>query len=246
MDPVTQVLIELHLGEQRQGPGDAVFSRQILAALPPLPAEPRIVDLGCGCGAGALLLAQHFGVSVTGVDLAQPFLDQMRRRARDRGIAHRIHALVCDFADPPIKPGSVDLLWSEGAAYNLTFAGALEAWRPLLAPQGLAVISEMTWFTDDVPDAPRRYWQQAYPAMADQTANAARARAAGFEVVATRNLPTQAWWDNYYNPLLKRMASITDPDATMQAVIDEMHTEIDLFDKHSEHFGYTFYLLAAN
>ncbi len=245
MDEYIEALIDLHGGIGREGPGDVAFSYQILAGLQKLPPKPRIVDLGCGSGAGALLLAEHFNVPVTAVDLAQPFLDAMMEQACVRGLADRIHPLACDFADLPMEPGSVDLLWSEGAAYNLTFAGALKKWRLLLAPNGVAVISELSWFTDAVPDEPRRYWETAYPAIADETENTARARAVGFDVVSTHRLPAQAWWDNYYNPMLERIAAMSDPDATMQAVIDEMQTEIDLFRQYSQCYGYTFYVLIS-
>ena len=245
MDEYVQALIDLHRGVGREGPGNAAFSRQILAELPALPPKPRILDLGCGSGAGALLLTEHFGVPVTAVDLAQPFLDAMMEQARARGLADRIYPLACDFADLPMESGSVDLLWSEGAAYNLTFAGALEKWRLLVAPNGVAVISELSWFTDDIPDAPRHYWETAYPAIADEAENTARAQAAGFDVVSTRRLPAQAWWDNYYNPMLERIAAMSNPNATMQAVIAEMQTEIDLFRQYSQHYGYTFYVLTA-
>ena len=245
MDDYIKALIDLHRGIGREGPGDLAFSRRILAELPPLPSKPRVVDLGCGSGAGALLLAEHFDVPVTAVDLAQPFLDAMMEQAEARGLADRIHPLACDFADLPMEPGSVDLLWSEGAAYNLTFAGALEKWRPLLAPNGVAVISELTWFTDAVPEEPRRYWEEAYPAIADEAENSTRAQAAGFGVLSTRRLPAQAWWDNYYHPMLERIAAMSASDATMQAVVDEMQTEIDLFRQYSRHYGYTFYVLTA-
>jgi SAM-dependent methyltransferase len=246
MDEYIRALIDLHHGVGREGPGDATFSRQILAELPTLPPKPRIVDLGCGSGAGALLLAEHFGVPVAAVDLAQPFLDAMMEQARARGLADRIHPLACDFADLPMEPGSVDLLWSEGAAYNLTFAGALQKWRSLLASNGVAVISELSWFSGDVPDEARRYWKEAYPAIGDEAENIARAQTAGFDVRNTHRLPAQAWWDNYYDPMLKRIAAMSNPDSTMQAVIAEMQTEIDLFRQYSQYYGYTFYVLTAS
>jgi len=61
------------------------------------------------------------------------------------------------------KPGSIDLLWSEGTAYNITFEGALETWRPLMAENGIAVISEMNYFTDDVPEIVAKFMKNAYP-----------------------------------------------------------------------------------
>jgi len=245
MDAYIQALIELHLGVGREGPGDLVFAQQVLDDLPTLPPEPGIIDLGCGSGAATLLLAEHYGVPVKAVDLAQPFLDAMMEKARARGLADRIEPLACDFSELAVEPESIDLLWSEGAAYNLTFAGALEKWRPLLTSNGVAVISELTWFTDEVPEATRRYWQEAYPAIGSEIDNIARAKAAAFNVVNTRRLPDQAWWDNYYNPILERIDAISKPDANMQAVVEEMQTEIDLFRQYSKHYGYTFYVLTV-
>ena len=70
------------------------------------------------------------------------------------------------------EPESIDLLWSEGAAYNLTFKGALKAWRPLMAANGIAVISEMNYFTIEVAEPVRVYMQNAYPTIGTESENA--------------------------------------------------------------------------
>jgi hypothetical protein len=41
-----------------------------------------------------------------------------------------------------LPPGSVDLLWSEGAIYLLGFEDGLRRFRPCLAPGGLAAVTE--------------------------------------------------------------------------------------------------------
>ena len=43
-----QALIKLHLGLERQGPGDTKYSNHILSLIKELPANPRIADIGCG------------------------------------------------------------------------------------------------------------------------------------------------------------------------------------------------------
>ena len=142
--------------------------------------------------------------------------------------------------------GSLDLLWSEGAAYNLTFAGALEKWRRLLAPQGLAVISELTWFGHQRPAAAREFWEAGYPTMAAEQENVVTAEVAGYEVLGIHRLPSQAWWDNYYGPLLQRMATLRpDADGALQSVLSATEAEIDLFRDCSDAYGYSFYLLQA-
>jgi serine/threonine-protein kinase HipA len=247
-----EALIVLHRGLERQGPGDAAFARAILAGLPSLPnapAAPRIADLGCGSGAGALLLAEHFGVPVTAVDLSRDFLGDLERCAAERGLSHLVRTVEADIGALGWPDGSLDLLWSEGAAYNLTFAGALRAWRPLLAPGGVAVISELTWFTDDAPEDAHRFWQKAYLALAGEAQNAAHAARAGFDVLSIRRLPAEAWWRGYYGPLERRIESLRASaagDATLAAVLHDTEREIALFRAHGDAYGYAFYVLRAS
>ena len=138
-----QALIKLHLGLERQGPGDTNYSNYILSLIKELPANPRIADIGCGAGAGTLFLADRFKSKVRAVDFSREFLDELINRAKQRGLEHLVETIECDMGSLDWKPETIDLLWSEGAAYNLTFEGALKAWRPLMAANGIAVISEI-------------------------------------------------------------------------------------------------------
>jgi len=236
----------LHQGLERQGPGDAAFTRQMLALLARLPDNPRIADLGCGSGAATLELAQWCRAPVTAVDLSGGFLETLRTRARALGLEAWVRTVEADMGKLDWPSGSLDLLWSEGAAYNLTFAGALATWRRLLAPQSLAVISELTWFAQHPPAAAREFWDTGYPTMASEQENSAMALAAGYEVLGVHRLPSRAWWDNYYGPLLERMARLRlSANAAMQSVLAATEAEIDLFRHCSDAYGYSFYLLQA-
>jgi ubiquinone/menaquinone biosynthesis C-methylase UbiE len=215
-----QALIKLHLGLERQGPGDTNYSNHILSLIKVLPANPRIADIGCGAGAGALLLADRFKSKVRAVDFSREFLDELINRAKQRGLEHLIEAIECDMGSLDWKPETIDLLWSEGAAYNLTFKGALKAWRPLMAANGIAVISEMNYFTSEVPEPVRVYWQNAYPTMGTESENS--------------------------TPLRENMNSFKhSEDSIMQSVIKEIEEEMKLFEEHEKHYGYSFYILKA-
>ena len=72
-----QALIKLHLGIERQGPGDINYSNHILSLIKELPANPRIADIGCGAGAGTLFLADRFKSKVWAVDFSREFLDEL-------------------------------------------------------------------------------------------------------------------------------------------------------------------------
>lgn len=65
-----------HLGTLRQVVRQEVVARQLAAHLPGLPPR-RVLDIGCGQGTQALLLARR-GYSVTGLDSSVQLLDDFR------------------------------------------------------------------------------------------------------------------------------------------------------------------------
>jgi SAM-dependent methyltransferase len=241
-----EALILLHSGLERQGPGDSDFSDYIIKQLPELPPNPRIADIGCGAGAGALILAKNYHSKVKAVDFSKEFLDQMMHQARQEGLEDLIEPVECDMGNLGWEPETIDLLWSEGAAYNITFEGALEAWRPLLAEHGIAVISEMNYFSNDVPEIVPKYMKTAYPGIKTESKNADLINSSGFEGLAVHRLPSKAWWDNYYNPLRENIKALKDTgDEVMRAVLNETEEEMKFFKEHQEHYGYTYYIMRA-
>ena len=192
------------------------------------------------------MLAGYFQSSVLAVDSASAFIAELAIRARPRGLDHLITAIEADMGCLDWPDASIDLLWSEGAAYNLGFEQALHLWRRLLVDGGIAVISEMIWFTGEIPQPVLTFWNTVYPAMGSERENMARAEKAGFKVLKTRRLPSAAWWSNYYGPLIKRIDTLrVGADAVMQAVICDTEIEMDLFRRFSDFYGYTFYVLEA-
>ena len=245
-DKYIRALIELHRGLERQGPGDADISNYIISQLPELPANPRIADMGCGAGAGTLILANKFKSKVRAVDFSREFLDELEDRAKKLGLEHLVETIECDMGNLDWMPGTIDLLWSEGAAYNISFEGALKAWRPLMASNGIVVISEMNYFTSEVPEAVKKLMQNVYPAIKTELENADIINSSRFEVSGIHRLPSKAWWDNYYGPLKDNIESFkASKDSIIQSVIDETNEEMRHFEKYDKYYGYSFYIMRA-
>jgi cyclopropane fatty-acyl-phospholipid synthase-like methyltransferase len=235
-------LIDLHYGLEHKGPGDRDFSLGIINALPPLPPKPQIADLGCGSGVSALLLAQHYHSNVMAVDSSSVFITELSQWVDQLDLQDLVTPICEDMSKLNWSPGSIDLLWSEGAAYNLGFEQALNIWRPLLSKDGVAVLSELSWFSGDVPKSALDYWQSAYPGIGSEQENIDRAERSGFQVISTQRLPSQIWWTNYYQPLSQRIKEV-EMTPVMESVVAEIEEEMALFRQFSDFYGYSFYIL---
>jgi trans-aconitate methyltransferase len=239
----------LHTDLPREGPGSDDCTREALRRLRPwLPPVPRVLDLGCGPGRQTLVLARELGTPITAVDSSAVFLKRLESEAAAQGLQQLVRTRCADFGALEDAPGSVDLLWSEGALYILGFGEGLRRWRPLLGSGGLLAASEATWLTDSPPAEVADFWREAYPCMGNLTTNRARASQAGFEVLDTFVLPASAWWDEYYHPLRARMASLQErarEDRELATAIEETEREISLYERHGASYGYVFYLLRA-
>src|SRR5687767_8993578 len=112
-----EAFFRLFSGLPRYGPGSDDSTREALRRLPGLPAAPRVMDLGSGCGRQTLVLARELGVPITAVDGHAPYLAELEAEAGRRGLRHLIRTRCADFGQLDDAPGSYELLWSEGAIY---------------------------------------------------------------------------------------------------------------------------------
>ncbi|WP_424211002.1 bifunctional class I SAM-dependent methyltransferase/N-acetyltransferase [Streptomyces sp. BI20] len=248
-DAFTEAFLSLHAGLPRQSPGSEATSRRLLSLCGDLPERPRVLDLGCGPGHGALFLAAEAGAEVTAVDLNEGFLDELRASADERGLSGRIHPVRADIGDLPFPDGSFDLVWAEGSAYLIGFDRALAEWRRLLAPGGALVLTECEWTADEPSAGARAFWD-ANASLRSRARNLAAAQAAGWRVLDTHLLPDTDW-DEYYGPLgvrAERTAAAHAADPTgvpegARAALASTFEEIEVRSRHGHEYGYTGYVL---
>jgi SAM-dependent methyltransferase len=144
-------------------------------------------------------------------------------------------------SDPGLPDASADLVWSEGAFYNIGMDAAFRLSRRLLRPGGYLAFTDAVWRREDPPRSVRDAFAD-YPSMGTADDVLTLLDLQGFEVLDHFPLPRDAWWDEFYVPMARRVAELRlDPGSDRQ-VLDEFDAEIDVFVQHSDSFGYEFFV----
>lgn len=68
---IIDLLIETHVGLERQGPGSTETTCKALGFLGDLEQISNTADLGCGSGPQTMELARHLSGSIVGLDMFQ-------------------------------------------------------------------------------------------------------------------------------------------------------------------------------
>ncbi len=248
MDDLT-LLIDLHRGGWRQGPGGAAETRRAIE-LSGLTGRPNltIADMGCGTGAATLVLAEALDADIIAVDFAPAFLRELEQRAERAGLGARIRPLCASMEDLIFEPQSLDAIWAEGAIYNLGFAEGVRRWRRFVKPGGVLAVSELTFLTRERPAELTEHWVRAYPEVDTAAAKIAVLEGQGYEPLGYFSLPQTCWLDAYYRPLQERFAAFltrhagSDAAEAAQALVAAEQAEIALYERFAAYISYGFYI----
>lgn len=115
----------------------------LLEHLPPAPAD--VVDLGCGTGSLAVLLAEA-GYTVRGIDVSDAMVEAAKLKAQAAGVAATFQQ--GDVTDLPYQPATCDVVLARHVLWALPDpSSALGHWVRLLRPDGRLVLIEGSWST---------------------------------------------------------------------------------------------------
>lgn len=234
----------------RLAPGDDAVTRRALdllfdGGLGRLSSDFRVLDVGCGNGSQTLCLARELGCRVTALDNHQPYLDELQRRAQAEGLSHLIQLRCADMNTLGDGEGEYDLVWAEGSAFVMGIPRALRAWRTQLVPGGALGFTDLVWLQDEAPAACRDFFAGICPDMPHADAVKQTVADCGYELVDTFTLPGHAWWENFYVHLKERLVGFQPAEdcEESRAMLEMAHGEIENYRKHSDWFGYVFYLM---
>lgn len=241
-----RLLIDLHKGADRQGPGGDAETKMALDLSSVDRSVPlEIADIGCGTGASTLCLAGQLNAQITAVDFLEEFLQVLEARADAAGLSDKITAVSCSMDELPFADEQFDVIWSEGAIYNIGFKTGITAWRRHLKPKGLLVVSEITWLTGSRPPELQAYWDQEYPEIDLASAKMAALEGSGYAPIGYFVLPEHCWLDNYYRPMQEGFADFMKRNGNSErarAVVEAEKTEIALYEMYQAYYSYGVYI----
>lgn len=240
-----QILFELFESLPRQGPGSRDCTARALALIRDLPPAPAVLDLGCGTGGQTIDLAELTSGTIVAVDSHAPSIERLRATAVRLGLSERVSPMVGDMANPGLPPGSFDLVWSEGALYNLGIENALLICRGLLRPGGCLAFTDAVWLRDDPPPEVKESFDLDYPTMGKVSDVLAIIDRSGFSLTGHFTLPEEAWWEDFYTPMETRIEELRgrygDDDEAL-AVLDQLAQEPAMHRRHSGCYAYEFFV----
>ncbi|MCC6602041.1 MAG: methyltransferase domain-containing protein [Anaerolineae bacterium] len=241
-----QLLIDLHKPANRQGPGGEVELEMALNVAQIDRSSPiKIADIGCGTGASTLLLARLLNAEITAVDFLQDFLDQLEAKGESLGLSEKITPLCCSMDNLPFADEAYDLIWSEGAIYNIGFASGVTDWRRFLKVGGVLAVSEITWLTESRPAELQAYWQGEYREIDTASAKMAVLEQNGYAPIGYFVLPEQCWLENYYRPMQHNFDAFLHRHKNSKAaeeIVAAERREIALYEKYKAYYSYGFYI----
>jgi ubiquinone/menaquinone biosynthesis C-methylase UbiE len=229
----------------RAGPGSNAATRKALELSPQLPAGARILDLGCGPGVQTVELLQHTSAKVVALDFLPEMIHRTNQLAAKAGVSQRMETLQQDMNDMDFADASFDVIWSEGAIYNLGFEAGLGKIKPFVKPGGYVAVSDAVWLKPNPPAEVVEFWK-AYPEMDSVSARLEAMQRQGYERVDEFILPATAWTEQYYDPmevLLTSKEAQWQGIAEAEAVLIEARREIEIFHRYSDWYSYAFFVM---
>jgi len=245
MDPF---FFEIHKDMPRQGPGGDIYTYKALSVIKDkLPAAAKILDVGCGPGKQTIALGTFLPhASIHAIDTHQPFLEELLPILKQHGMADRVNLSADSMDSLPFDKESFEVIWSEGAIYNMGFKKGAAYFRDFLKAEGFLVFSDLVWIKENPPEELVAYWRDDQGVVVtDGDENKSWLNQNGYSVLHTFSLPPDAWMDEYYTPLKTRLEMLRlkfPADTEKIAVIEEEEKELEIFDRFNEYFSYVYYI----
>ncbi len=200
------------------------YTRKAFQMLPTL-KKPRILDIGCGSGVPTLELARLSMGEVIGIDIDQTRLNKFNIKIKEANLAHRVKTMKCSLKNMKFPNKSFDIIWAEGTTWIIGFQKALKAWRRFIKPNGFLVVH------DELGDIDKKIELIFI---------------SGYKLIDKFFVPGDAWWNEYYHPLEKRIHELRKKyqnNPKILNVLDKEQREVEEYKKNPKYHGSVFFVM---
>lgn len=239
------LICEYFASLERQGPGSPEATLKALSFIEGLTPESRIADIGCGTGGQTRVLAKHAPGVISGLDLFPDFIHSFNAKAQTAGLQDRVSGVIGSMEALPFADEELDLIWSEGAIYNIGFEQGIRQWRRFLKPGAYLAVSEACWLTESRPEEIEQFWHDAYPEIDTLASKVQQVQQAGYLPVATFVLPENCWLDHFYRPqgpLQEEFLQRHPGNAAAAELVATQRHEAELYRRYGQYYGYVFFI----
>jgi SAM-dependent methyltransferase len=229
----------------RAGPGSHEATRRAYELMSGVPNSPCILDIGCGPGVQTVDLLKISGGEVLALDYLPLMIERARSNAEQAGVSERLEVLEQDMRQMDFPPASFDVVWSEGAIYNLGFENGLKKIWSFVRPGGHVAVSEAVWLKPALPAPVAEFWKQ-YPEIDTIENKLAVIKRLGYKSEGHFVLPQNTWTIDYYDPMEILLAEKSKEWANIPRgleVIEEARHEIELYREYLDYYGYAFFVM---
>jgi cyclopropane fatty-acyl-phospholipid synthase-like methyltransferase len=135
-DRATDVTDQNHVGGSRM-----VFG---LADAAGISSDDVVLDLGCGLGGSARLLAHRYRCRVDGIDISRQRVREGNRLTALVGMTPLVHLKRADMLRVRVPASGYDVLWGQGAwDHVVDKARFVSRWRAALRPRGRIALEDV-------------------------------------------------------------------------------------------------------
>src|SRR5271157_211124 len=147
-----------------------------------LTPSSRVLDMGCGLGAGACTLAREFRCKITALDISEENIEAARERAVQNSVSHLITFTPTDLLAADFSKQPFDLVLAEGGVLSFLSRnkglGLANQWT---APRGWFAFSDLVVLTEKVPEEVKKIFEDETYRYETEASYRALIAAAGFE-----------------------------------------------------------------
>ncbi len=239
------IFFDIHKDLPRQGCGRDKYTEKAFNMIPPI-INPNILDIGCGPGLQTIHLAKISSGKIIGIDIHQPFLDQLNKLVKKEKLIKKISTINKSMFNMDFQKNFFGIIWAEGSIFIIGFERGLKEWKKYLKPKVFLAVHEMTWLKHNPPKAIRDYWNDVYPDINTIEYNLEIVSKCGYNLIDYFPLPEDAWWKFYYNPLEERLQKMRIKYINIKNAFDLIESEqkeIDLYRKNYKWYGSVFFIM---